>query len=66
MSSSFSFTPGFSPVLLAEKWGNCFKDFFTSNKPLKRLAFRAAFPTRLKPGVNITSQVAIHFGRNQL
>ena len=50
MSNAILLTPGFSPVRAGP-----------AGKPLKRLAGRNAFATRLKPGVNESSIFVSHF-----
>jgi hypothetical protein len=57
MGNAFSLTPGFSPVPTGGKGENRFNGFSAAGKPLKRLVFRAASPTRLKPGVNETNRL---------
>jgi hypothetical protein len=52
MSNAISLTPGFSPVMSGPVDQNRFNGFSRARKPLKRLAHRNAFATRLKPGVN--------------
>jgi hypothetical protein len=52
MNNEFSLTPGFSPVPQPGKSKNRFNGFFRAVKPLKRLTFRAACHTGLKPGAN--------------
>jgi hypothetical protein len=59
--SVFSLTPGFSPVTVPGKEKNRFNGFPAADKPLKRLVLRAAFHTRLKPGVNKTNQTVGRF-----
>jgi hypothetical protein len=56
----FVLTPGFSPVRLAGSNRNRFNGFSSVRKPLKRLSSLAVFYTRLKPGVNGTSETPIH------
>jgi hypothetical protein len=51
-SATISLTPGFSPVNRGAEIENRFNGFPHAGKPLKRLASRADFDTRLKPGVN--------------
>jgi hypothetical protein len=52
MKNALSLTPGFSPVISGGDHQNRFNGFFRAGKPLKRLARRGAFNTRLKPGAN--------------
>jgi hypothetical protein len=52
MNNAFSLTPGFSPVIAGGEDQNRFNGFSRAGKPLKRLARRDAFITRLKPGAN--------------
>jgi hypothetical protein len=52
MNNTFSLTPGFSPVQAKAGERNRFNVFCPDGKPLKRLACRGAFNTRLKPGAN--------------
>jgi hypothetical protein len=59
----FSLTPGFSLVMGCRKTERPFQRFFCADKPLKRLAGRDVFCTRLKPGVNEMSEMGTHFLR---
>jgi len=52
MSNAISLTPGFSPVMVGKTIQNRFNSFSRHGKPLKRLAYRHATSTQLKPGVN--------------
>jgi hypothetical protein len=52
MSDDISLTPAFSPVTIDPERQNRFNGFGPAGKPLKRLARRSTFITRLKPGVN--------------
>jgi hypothetical protein len=52
MSNAISLTPGFSPVTVGKTIQNRFNGFPRAGKPLKRLVYRNATSTRLKPGVN--------------
>jgi hypothetical protein len=52
MSDAISLSPGFSLVAAGEAGRNRFNGFPAPGKPLKRLARRHIFATRLKPGVN--------------
>jgi len=58
MKNTFSLTPGFSPVRAGGEDQNRFNGFFRAGKPLKRLARRDAFITRLKPGVNKNEELS--------
>jgi hypothetical protein len=51
MSKDFLLTPGFSPVQICRRCFNRSNGLSHAEKPLKRLAVRARFGTRLKPGV---------------
>jgi hypothetical protein len=52
ISGTISLTPGFSPVLASQAGQNRFNGLSRASKPLKRLARRNTFGTRLKRGVN--------------
>ena len=52
MIRTISLTPGFSPVVKGRNDLNRFNGLSCIGKPLKRLAAREGFHTRLKPGVN--------------
>jgi hypothetical protein len=56
----FSLTPGLSRVYATEKEKNRFNGFDAVGKPLKRLIAGIPFFTRLKPGVDETSEMMSH------
>ena len=64
MSNAISLTPGFSPVMAGKTCQNRFNGFPRARKPLKRLARRRAFTTRLKPGVNEKHWMVAPFARH--
>ena len=65
MSIAIPLTPGFSPVMVRKADHNRFNGFPRAGKPLKRLARRNAWATRLKPGVNENHGLVAHFGGTQ-
>ena len=60
MRKDISLTPGFSPVMTGQECQNRFNGFHRADKPLKRFARRAAFITRLNPGVNENTGMVAH------
>jgi hypothetical protein len=61
ITNTVSLTPGFSPVMAGKEDQNRFNGFSRAGKPLKRLARRSTFTTRLKPGVNESHWRITHF-----
>jgi hypothetical protein len=56
---------GLQPGAAGRKSGKPFQRFLHADKPLKRLDRRAVFPTRLKPGVNEMSRMAVNSCKNE-